>query len=225
MIGTLCLSSSMVNAALIGIQDHGTYLTDTNSGLDWLDVTASLNMSYNDVSNQLSTGGIFEGWRYAAAAEFGGMASSALGVNTGITSTLQSYIVSEQNTALRELIALLGDTYYQYSQSRFGGSYCQAYPSDCPNGDLQFTYGLLSDPDPRPGRSSYISGGLISDDDRHLSSLDEIITHGGMPANYAVGEFVGSYLVRSTVTVPEPSALALLGIGLLALGFARKRKA
>ena len=55
------------NAAII---DNGSYTTDTESGLDWLDVTLSINRSYSDVSSQFGSGGDFEGWRYATGIEF-----------------------------------------------------------------------------------------------------------------------------------------------------------
>jgi len=45
--------------------DNGSYTTDSITGLDWLDLTATLNQSYLDVSAMLGTGGALEGWRYA----------------------------------------------------------------------------------------------------------------------------------------------------------------
>ena len=49
--------------------DSITY--DTETGFEWLDLTESLNMSFNEVSEQLGTGGDFEGFRYATADEVG----------------------------------------------------------------------------------------------------------------------------------------------------------
>lgn len=59
---TALILSTSVNAALI---DNGNITTDTETGLDWLDITESTNLSYNYVSSQFGVGGQFEGWRYA----------------------------------------------------------------------------------------------------------------------------------------------------------------
>ena len=71
-ISVLVLSAN-VNAAVISVdwQSTGDNLMtrDTNSGLDWLDLTETNSMSYDTVSAQLGTGGQFEGWRYATSAE------------------------------------------------------------------------------------------------------------------------------------------------------------
>lgn len=42
---------------------------DTDTGLDWLDVTLSQNYSYDYVASQFGVGGEFEGFRYATLAE------------------------------------------------------------------------------------------------------------------------------------------------------------
>lgn len=44
-------------------------LTTDGSGLEWLDVTETLGLTYNYVSTQFGAGGAFEGFRYAVAAE------------------------------------------------------------------------------------------------------------------------------------------------------------
>jgi len=57
---------SMIAAEII---DHGNFLTDTETQLDWLDVTLSVDRSYNDVSSQFDKGGDFSGWRFASIDE------------------------------------------------------------------------------------------------------------------------------------------------------------
>ena len=47
--------------------DNGTYTTA--NGLDWLDLSATANLSYDYVSTQFGAGGDFEGWSYATAAQ------------------------------------------------------------------------------------------------------------------------------------------------------------
>lgn len=65
------------DAALIGINDplygagqDGQNITlDTDTGLQWLDVTLTTNRSYNDIAGQFGSGGDFTGWRHATAGE------------------------------------------------------------------------------------------------------------------------------------------------------------
>ena len=49
--------------------DNDLTTIDTVTGLEWLDITESVNLSYNDVAAELNTGGMFEGYRYANTAE------------------------------------------------------------------------------------------------------------------------------------------------------------
>ncbi len=58
--------SSTTQAALI---DQGATTLDTGTGLVWLDITSTMNRSYNDVSSKFGLGQEFEGYRYATVAE------------------------------------------------------------------------------------------------------------------------------------------------------------
>ncbi len=51
------------SASAATIVDNGTYTTV--NGVDWLDLTATADMSYNDVTAQFGSGGSLEGWQYA----------------------------------------------------------------------------------------------------------------------------------------------------------------
>ena len=57
--------SANANAAII---DNDTYTTDTQSGFDWLDLTTTTGLSFNDVFAELGVGGQFEGWNFASSA-------------------------------------------------------------------------------------------------------------------------------------------------------------
>ena len=45
--------------------DHGTYFHDTTTGLYWLKLTESRNVSYDDMKDQFGFGQPFWGWRHA----------------------------------------------------------------------------------------------------------------------------------------------------------------
>jgi len=78
----ICISGS-ANAALVSVdwQTSGDNLItrDTTSGLEWLDLTESRDLSFNYVSSQLGAGGEFEGWHYATAGEVDTFIDSAGG--------------------------------------------------------------------------------------------------------------------------------------------------
>ena len=44
--------------------DHGTYITDTDTGYDWLKLTETVGLSFNEVAGDLGAGGQFAGWHY-----------------------------------------------------------------------------------------------------------------------------------------------------------------
>jgi hypothetical protein len=71
---TLCLPMPFsAHAELVSVHyktlGDGLLTRDTLTGLEWLDITYSLNRSYNDVSSQFGVGGYFQGFRYATETE------------------------------------------------------------------------------------------------------------------------------------------------------------
>ena len=62
-------ATALVMGSFAGAQaniiDHGTYLSDTGTGLDWLDLTATQGQSYNSVLGSMPAGG----WHYASLAD------------------------------------------------------------------------------------------------------------------------------------------------------------
>lgn len=68
LAGGLAAVSPITAALPMGFIDRGTYTTDTTAGLDWLDVTQTVNKSYNDVTSLFATD--LNGWRYATHDDF-----------------------------------------------------------------------------------------------------------------------------------------------------------
>ncbi len=69
LLATICLLSLLMSSASASLISYGEYTTDSDSGLDWLRWDTTKNQSYNYVDSQFSTGGIYEGWRYASSTE------------------------------------------------------------------------------------------------------------------------------------------------------------
>lgn len=71
-VGILCLSFA-TQAAFISLDwkssTDGLITRDTQTGLEWLDITEARDLSYDQVSSQLGSGGQYSGFRYASGDE------------------------------------------------------------------------------------------------------------------------------------------------------------
>lgn len=189
----LCLSSNAGGKIL----DRGDYLTDTQSNLDWLDVTASANMSYNDIAKQLGKGGQFEGWRFATVGEFNTLINNATGTNR---TSFEVYHHNEEGeaaiTAIKSLIQMLGSTL----DSMYLASHGQTYN----------THRNL----PKEKGSAYTLGYLFDKDTNNRRYVGEISAHSEytdlaqsqvfIPYWYqndnAKEINIGAYLVRTSIS-------------------------
>lgn len=157
MAALLAASCNVANAAFI---DSGTYLTDTTSSLDWLDVTTSVNRSYNDVSNWFGVGDMFEGWRYATGLEFNGLVGHW---TSGATAT--GYVMVEHPEGIGSIDGLVDAL----------GSTIDMYFADVGitnDGQYRQTRGFTGD---HEGASIWIAE--LRDDDRWLEATDFSFAH------------------------------------------------
>lgn len=60
------ITPTLTNAAYI---DNGLTTIDTSTGLEWLDLTETSGIAYQDVANELRPGGAFEGYKHAEGQE------------------------------------------------------------------------------------------------------------------------------------------------------------
>jgi hypothetical protein len=179
--------------------DMGPFTTDTATGLDWLDLTASKNLSFQDVSSQFGPGGIFAGYRYATVAEVRTLWVDA-GLINGVPDTGQCagtsycFAATYPIAPVANLVNLIGDTWAQPFLDMAIGLTATSLDVLC---SIQYT--------------CYVTPEL-----RIYGSFAEVLVDEGL-RDYIADPHYGSWLVRqSASSVPVPIA----GAGLPGLIFA-----
>ena len=218
-----CVVMLGVNSAEATIIEHGSYFTDTSSGLDWLNNAPLAGQSYNSVLNGYG-GYTNSGWRYATGAELSALVytyvshNPPLGANDETTASAYDYSL-EAFIASQYMIKLLG---------------------------IEVSMG--SPPDPTavvPLYSTSVTGvwsqGMYDDESGHLKESVFVLLAADFPqfapVPYSASVFVNdnmsvdaiapnisSFLVRSDAApVPEPSTMLLFGIGVVGYVLYRRR--
>ena len=203
-VGLLALSWQTSYAALVEVPGDPTLTLDEETGLQWLDLTETDNLSYDFVVSQLGLGGQFEGFRYATTAEV-----STLYDHAGL---VQGFNIAEgvNDAAINDLLALLGTTQDDNSTTGSIGFTGDSIVVDGNVRQLVGRFEINYDPDKFAIDPLITSEVVVGSTDLPGVSRDPSKT----------GNDFGSFLVA----VPVPSAVWLFGSGLLGLvGIARRR--
>jgi hypothetical protein len=161
---------------------------DTDTNLKWLDLTATLNLSYDDII--AGAGGfIAAGFGYATTPQV-----ETLWTNAGVVDTSGAMIVGNR-AAVDLLLGLMGCT------SSCGSG------NDVAQGQAEFNPAQVE-----------LNGPFLQLGGGGLARAD--IDPGFTQTRDFASPTLGNYLVRPA---PEPSTGLLVGGGLLALGFSRRR--
>jgi hypothetical protein len=185
--------------------DDGSYTVDTNTGLQWLDVSTTFNQSYNQVLSELSNpNSALYGYRYATTTDIAGLIQDA-----GVTTTLPC---NPCGPAMETLTNILGPSI------SYGGGDASTVAVIGRTADLY-----------APG-SHYIAAIYYATDYYAELTTSVIQLHNGqLNDGLSYNPTWGSFLVRSSpAATPLPAALPLFatGLGMMGLlGWRRKRRA
>jgi len=190
----LSLMPHVVMGALVerewekGTPGNADITFDSTTGLEWLDLTITANLSKNTVLDLLVNDTSFYGWRYATGAEWTSLVSGA-GVDPSLFGTGYN---SELYAPVLNLMTFLGTTYVTIGDN------------NATQGILADQYGLSS------ARRTYM-------EIRHdMGDVARVEPGWGIPV-YSAYSQIGSYLVREPTAVPLPSAVYLFISGMLML--------
>lgn len=203
----LLIPSPNAYAVLISADDPvfglNSITLDTDTGLEWLDLTESQNRSFSDVASEFGPGGDFEGFRHVNEVEIIQLWTNAGIPDIGVGPTEANY------TPIRELQDLIGVTDYD---SFLVVWLTQGFFDDGSGGITTATANLYATGDTPggAGAGAFTAGTSIFD---------------GFVPDFPSSLF-GNWLVRAEITsVPEPSsAMLLFSLCLICLaGFSRKK--
>lgn len=212
----IALFANFSNGAII---DNGTYTTDTESGLDWLDVNVTSNLSFNEVTELMKPEGAYDGWRYATVDEFEQLVSNFGVPSSGADCSFGLTFCSGQfgtNPLILEVTSILGPTVDEMVSSGCPEEPCQLY----------YIQGMLGEnvSNALAGNINYaeIYSGASADSEGVFRPWQQITAAMTTDKEY-YDESLGSFLVR-TSEVPVPAAAWLFASALLGLvGIQRKK--
>ncbi|MEH6385219.1 MAG: hypothetical protein V7780_11465 [Colwellia sp.] len=197
------------NASLIV---HEKYVTDNASGLDWMKLTETQNLSYNEVAGLLVSSEYFTGWRYAFIDEV-----IALKQNQGLISDFgcnpDQYCSfdSRNNGIAANFILTMGalettDFSSEGAGVRYGvyGWTASRYEDEYPNGGFTGRF-ITQSQDFAVGSIRTHDALVVAGYSNWLDNLDESQS------------YLGSWLVRDNITVTEPPTFLLISLSLIGL--------
>ena len=224
ILGMLLLSLTMIqpaNAAFISRDwsnlNDSAITFDTITGIEWLDLSETVGLTFTDVLAQTGVGGEYYGWRYANLSEV-----ETLFTNFGFELASQHLtpVTQEELDSINQISSFMGDTlgnWYDTWQSLPG------YGSG--------VWGITGEfSETRPDRLYSFYAQTADYDETFILQSDNYTIHYEASAQ----DYLGSFLVAGiqgpvsfpeppTTTVPLPASVWLFASGLVGLLGFRKR--
>jgi hypothetical protein len=198
IISIIIATSFLANIANATLIDNGHYTTV--NGIDWLDMSFTDNKSYNEVLTLIAAGQALDGWSVASFDDVRSM-YGAFGFATTPDDTTGGYYAT--NTGFDDVLNMLGATYDSPSYA-----FTVGYVSDVGNNFYgQATWQRVV----QTGYKVNSLNGYWRGDSWGSSQHD--------PAAQ-----IGTYLMRTSVQVAEPSTLAIFALGMIGLASRRFKK-
>ena len=208
LITSIALASMGANAELISTDWKTTgdnlVTLDTETGIEWLDLTQTIGMSINEVEGLLNS--TFEGWRLPTVSEVTQMMMTAF----------SSQVEAVQATGSWSVTSASVDNEADNFMALFGTTYA--------SGTYDYSLGLIKNDVVDATHSALTSGSMDRASDDYLILFSNSNTSSDL--DYA-SELSGVFLVSDgsetpPQNVPVSAAFSLLGLGLI--GFRRKQK-
>tara|TARA_R110002012_G_scaffold69609_1_gene180096 strand:+ start:5116 stop:5790 length:675 start_codon:yes stop_codon:yes gene_type:complete len=218
ILASICLLalSTTASAGLITDTANDSFIDET-TGLEWIDFGVNNNQSFNYVSSQLGIGGEYEGWRLPTIEEVYAMWWNVADLDNleadveNIDRFDEGYFYTKDNNNNINTESVFDDVFdiigYNETQPYGGGETFKAYGFFEGTGSLSWI--RYENFTLHPGVPDH----LVLQDTQNIDSVRGLSD-----------ELYSTLLVRADVTsVPEPSSLAILGLGLLGLLRLRKK--
>lgn len=213
LLASVLFNSSAI-AANVDFIDNNSFTTDKTSGLDWLDVTTTHNMSYNEVSSQFGSGGAYEGWRYATTNELVTLIYNWSGLTVSSAPNAQTFH-TEGSDSIDGLVDLLGSTLDLQYLHYYGKTWADEKGYLNEEDGKSYTSGLLSD----------FTVAWLEDREEDQPFVDYSQPHRFQWAADSKNIGFGSFLVREgqLSTIPLPASVWMFGAAIVGIGIWGRR--
>jgi hypothetical protein len=194
----------------------------TGGGLDWLQWDYTIGQSIDTALAGAATSAYGGGWALASNAQMAGLFNS-FGFGAFGTVEHSTYRFSDPFTSSEDavtdnelaFISMFGDTY-------LAGGFASCAGAECYQ-EARALYGSDADGD------NFFNRALVYDDYRLMFGTRQTLQSGFIELNVDqwanwIGDVRSGVALVRAASVPEPSIFALFGLGLVGIGFARRKR-